>query len=117
MVFSDGKDEASRRSFRAEVLDAARRADLAVYPVAMTWHNAFLERLARETGGRVSYVSHGGELADAYRAIGAEVASQYTIGYVPRARPAPGAWHPVRVTVTKTGVTVRHRTGYFAPAR
>jgi Ca-activated chloride channel family protein len=82
----------------------------------MTWHDAFLERLARETGGRVSYVSHGGELADAYRAIGAEVASQYTIGYVPRTLPAPGAWHPVRVTVTRTGVTVRHRTGYFAPA-
>ncbi len=116
VVFSDGKDETSRRQFRAEVLDAARRTDLAVYPVAMTWHDAFLERLARETGGRVSYVGHGGELADAYRAIGAEVASQYTIGYVPRTLPAPGAWHPVRVTVTRTGVTVRHRTGYFAPA-
>ena len=116
VVFSDGKDEASRRTFQAEVLNAARRTDLAVYPVAMTWHNAFLERLARETGGRVSYVSHGGELADAYRAIGAEVASQYTIRYVPRASPEPGAWHPVRVTVAKKGVVVRHRTGYFAPA-
>ncbi len=116
VVFSDGKDEASRRAFRAEVLDAARRTDLAVYPVAMTWHDAFLERLARETGGRVSYVSHGGELADAYRAISAEVASQYTIGYVPREPPEPGAWHPVRVTATRKGVTVRHRAGYFTPA-
>jgi VWFA-related protein len=98
------------------VLDAARRADLAVYPVAMTRHNAFLERLARETGGRVSYVDHGGELADAYRAISAEVASQYTVGYVPRALPVPGAWHPLRVTVAKKGVTVRHRAGYFSPA-
>ena len=117
VVFSDGKDETSRRGFRAEVLDAARRTDLAVYPVAMTRHNAFLERLARETGGRVSYVDHGGELADAYRAIGAEVASQYTIGYVPKVLPVPGAWHPVRVTVARKGVTVRHRAGYFTPAR
>jgi Ca-activated chloride channel family protein len=115
VVFSDGKDEVSHRKFRAEVLDAARRADLAVYPVAMTWHDSFLERLARETGGRVSYVSHGGELEDAYRAIAAEVASQYTIGYVPAAAPTPGAWHPVRVTVARKGLTVRHRTGYFAP--
>jgi Ca-activated chloride channel family protein len=117
VVFSDGKDETSRRAFRSEVLDAARRADLAVYPVAMTRHNAFLERLARETGGRVSYVDHGGELADAYRAISAEVASQYTIGYLPSSLPAPGAWHPVRVTVAKKGVTVRHRAGYFTTAR
>ena len=80
-------------------------------------HDGFLERLARETGGRVSYVDHGGELADAYRAISAEVASQYTIGYVPRALPVPGAWHPLRVTVARKGVTVRHRAGYFAPAR
>jgi len=116
VVFSDGKDETSRRAFRAWVLDAARRADLAVYPVAMTRHSAFLERLARETGGRVSYVDHGGELADAYRAISAEVASQYTIGYVPRALPVPGAWHPLRVTVARKGVTVRHRAGYFSPA-
>jgi Ca-activated chloride channel family protein len=114
VVFSDGKDETSRRAFRADVLDAARHTDLAVYPVAMTWHDAFLERLARETGGRVSYVSHGGELADAYRAISAEVASQYTIGYVPR-ESVPGAWHSVRVTVAGNGVQVRHRTGYFTP--
>jgi VWFA-related protein len=117
VVFSDGKDETSRRAFQGEVLDAVRHTDLAVYPVAMTWHNAFLERLARETGGRVSYVSHGGELADAYRAISAEVASQYTIGYAPRALPLPGAWHPVRVTVAKKGITVRHRAGYFTPER
>ena len=116
VVFSDGRDETSRRAFKAEVLDAARRAEVAVYPVAMTRHDAFLEKLARETGGRVSYVGHGGELADAYRAIGAEVASQYTVGYVPRELPAPGAWRPVRVTVTKKGVTVRHRAGYFTPA-
>jgi VWFA-related protein len=117
VVFSDGKDETSRRAFQAEVLNAARHTDLAAYPVAMTWHSAFLERLARETGGRVSYVSHGGELADAYRAISAEVSSQYTIGYAPRALPLPGAWHPVRLTVTKKGVAVRHRAGYFTPAR
>jgi len=113
VLFTDGRDEVSRRKFRADVLDAARRTDLAVYPVAMTWHDSFLERLARETGGRVAYVSHGGELEDAYRAIAAEVASQYTIGYVPAAEPAPGAWHPVRVTVARKGLTVRHRTGYF----
>jgi Ca-activated chloride channel family protein len=116
VAFSDGKDETSRRGFQAEVLDAARRTDLAVYPVAMTWHSAFFDRLARETGGRVSYVSHGGELADAYRAISAEVASQYTIGYVPGASTVPDAWNPVRVTVAKKGVSVRHRAGYFTPA-
>jgi VWFA-related protein len=81
----------------------------------MTRHDGFLERLARETGGRMSYVDHGGELADAYRAISAEVASQYTIGYVPRAWPAPGSWRPVRVTVTRKGIAVRHRAGYFTP--
>jgi Ca-activated chloride channel family protein len=116
VVFSDGKDETSRRSFRADVIDSARRTELAVYPVAMTRHDAFLERLARETGGRVSYVDHGGELADAYRAIAAELASQYTIGYVPEAAPRPGAWRPVKVTVARKGVTVRHRPGYFTVA-
>jgi Ca-activated chloride channel family protein len=117
VVFSDGKDETSRRGFNREVLDAARHAEVAVYPLAMTRHNGFLERLAGDTGGRVSYVDHGGELAGAYRAIGAEVASQYTIGYVPRAAPAPGAWHPVRVTVRRKGATVRHRAGYFTPVQ
>jgi phage shock protein PspC (stress-responsive transcriptional regulator) len=69
--------------------------------------SAFLERLPRETGSLVSHVSHGGELAEAYRGISAEVAPQYTIGYVPTALPVPGARHPVRVTVEKKGVTVR----------
>ena len=90
VVFSDGKDETSRRAFKAEVLDAARRAELAVYPVAMTRHDAFLEKLARETGGRVSYVEPrrraGGRLSRHRRRGGLAVHHRLRAHGVARAR-------------------------------
>jgi len=115
IVLTDGKDESSRGSFRRDVIDAARRADLAVYPLIIGRTDGFLERLAEETGGRAFTIDHDGDTVEAYETIGTEVRAQYTLGYVPSAANVPDAWRKLQVSVRGRKAEVRHRAGYYVP--
>jgi VWFA-related protein len=76
-----------------------------------------LETLARRTGGRYFEVNKKQTVEMIYQTIEEELRSQYNIGYQPPPS-APGknrtGFHKVRVTVKRSGATVRTRDGYYA---
>ena len=114
VLLSDGDDRYSRAS-PDDVLAAARRADVMVYPVALgKARPPLFAELAASTGGRSFQASDRAPLERAMRAIAQELRTQYLLGYTP-ARPrteGPGEWRAIRVEVRAPDARVRARDGY-----
>ena len=134
VVLSDGADTASLVSFD-DVVNLARGMGVSIYTVMLqsrmeTQHPSYASRdprlseeaaytmktLAKETGAQAFFPQPFG-LKAVYASIAAELASQYSIGYIP-ANPGPGgAFHHVNVqVVTRPQMFSRTRLGYIAAA-
>jgi Ca-activated chloride channel family protein len=128
IVLSDGDDTSSLLGFD-EVLDLASRSDTAIYAIGLgppssapTTRNSqdgqfVLRRLAQQTGGRAFFPLHIKELAAVYGDIREELSSQYTLAYESSNARHDGRWRRVAVGVSRPGVVVRTKPGYFAPAK
>ena len=130
VVLSDGADTSSLVSFD-DVLGLARKSGVNIYTVALQSQHPSLrpenlgrkyfsesdysmKALARETGAQ-SFFPAPGELKVVYGAIATELASQYSIGYVPANGRADGRFRRVIVqVVTKPDLRPRTRMGYTA---
>jgi Ca-activated chloride channel family protein len=127
VVLSDGADTSSLVSLD-DVLAAARRSGVGIYTVSLQPHRELpvmlgardpepdsdytMKALARETGAQ-AFSPSPSELKSVYRSIATEVASQYSIGYVPKDARAGGRFRRVVVQiVTKPGLRLRTRPGY-----
>ncbi len=126
VLLSDGDDTHSLVTFD-DVLDLARRSGVSIYTVALrspfdrllnargATEGAFAMRtLAEATGARSFFPSGLGDVHAVYDSIAAELASQYSIGYLPRNAVGDGAWRRVSVRADRPGVMARVRPGYFA---
>ncbi len=130
VLLSDGLDNKSRLSFE-DVLEAARRADVSVYVIALRGEDARAPRsqlagavlnaqyamntVARDSGGRVFNPKNATELASIYGAIAQELASQYQLGYTPMRPAGDGAFRRVAVRVAEgQHARARTRAGYYA---
>ena len=141
VVVSEGMVDDPDLGEREEVVDAARRANAALYfldvrgfeglhylaeqpssepprpppstVLALLRQGAGIgtERLADETGGRTLASN---DLADGLRRVAAEAHSYYLLGYVPAAPGRPGA-RKVTIRVRTPGLTVRSRPGWRVP--
>jgi VWFA-related protein len=67
-----------------------------------------------ETGGRAFYNTN--DITTAVRRAVDDARATYVLGYYPSAGTWDGKYHPLRVTVNRPGVDVRHRRGYLAAA-
>ena len=113
IVFSDGTDTAS---FLAPslALDTARRTGPVVYAVTTDGRrDAFLDDLARLTGGRRLDVSSLERVSDAFAAILGEARQRYLVSYTPTGV-AEGGYHELTVRVRGSRAEVRARPGYLA---
>jgi len=126
VVLTDGEDTASMVS-DDQLLDLARRAGVAVYPIGLLTQAApgqrsgtlptyVLTALARETGGRAYFPRSLGQLESAYDGIARELRTLYGIGYVPRTARTDGSWHRIAIQTREPNLLLRYRTGYFSPA-
>jgi Ca-activated chloride channel family protein len=116
VLVSDGADRYSR-STAAELIDHARRRNVLVYPVAMGRSRppVFVE-LAAVTGGRSALAVEASRLPSLFDAIAAELRAQYLLGYSPQRDTASAPrWRSIGVRVSRPGVSVRARDGYFGP--
>ncbi len=137
VVISDGDDNLSGSS-RSEAIEAAQRAEVAVYSISSStdWvssteesdaakrvnrkfhktdNDRVLEQFADETGGRVFFPYKLDDLAASFQDIGDELRSQYQLAYVPANKVFDGKFRKIRIEVDRKGLTVRARRGYFAP--
>lgn len=123
VLLTDGEDTASRASLDRAVA-ACERADTVIYAIGVGRGvgngSAILDTLSRRTGGSYFEVSKKRTVETIYRTMEEELRSQYNVGYVP---PPPGGkedakkrpvFHKVKVTVSRPGMTVRTREGYYS---
>jgi Ca-activated chloride channel family protein len=75
----------------------------------------YLAELADYSGGTVLEALRMEDLTPAYEAIARELSSQYSIGYYPTNPRHEGKYRKVEVKVTKPGLYVQTRKGYYEP--
>jgi Ca-activated chloride channel family protein len=131
-VLTDGEDTASLVTFD-DVLALARKTGVNIYTVGLqsrtiagrtvadNSHRYFSEAdyamrtLARETGAQSFFPAQPADLKGAYSSIAAELASQYSIGYVPANARMDGRFRRVVVqVVARPELRPRTRMGYTA---
>ncbi len=70
-----------------------------------------LERISRETGGRLFQVSKKEPVNQIYSQIQEELRNQYSLGYTPN--PLEPGYHKIQVAATKKDLVVQARDGYY----
>ncbi len=132
VVLTDGEDTASLVSFD-DVMDLAKRAGVAIYPISVTskyeakaleargerrfFNQADfgLKALALETGARAFFPLDIKELDGVYEQIAQELSLQYALGYAPKNMRQDGSFRKIAVQVlSRPDARPRTRSGYFA---
>jgi Ca-activated chloride channel family protein len=117
VLISDGLDSGSRFSYE-QILEYARRTGVAIYVVGLNVPTRppepgmFLDRLARETGGRSFRITSAAELTPVYREIERELRAQYLIAYQ-SASPPSEQFREIDLDVARPGVSLRSVRGYY----
>ena len=73
-----------------------------------------LERISRETGGRLFEVSKKMTVDQIYAQIEEELRNQYSIGYTPDRANAAGGYHKIQLVAKGKDLIVQTRDGYYA---
>lgn len=134
-VLSDGEDTSSLVSFE-DVLAAARKSGVSIYPIALQSKFAaarqaalgqrrsyseseyMMRTLAQETGAQAFFPMQILELKGIYAAIAQELSSQYSIAYAPSNSLADGRFRKITVRIAaRPELKLRTRTGYTANAK
>jgi Ca-activated chloride channel family protein len=125
LMYTDGGDSTSTMSY-GKLQQLLRLGNVMVYVVGYLQNQTVSERLtqqvrlgaiAHETGGEAFFPQSKEELTEVYSRILDELASRYTIGYVPSDPKTDGKFHKVEVKLAKPelkGAKVRTRPGYLA---
>jgi VWFA-related protein len=75
-----------------------------------------LERLSRETGGRMFEVSKKETVDQIYQQIQDELRNQYNLGYTPdRASDSSSDYHKIHLATKQKDLIVQARDGYYSP--
>ncbi len=71
-----------------------------------------LEKISKETGGRLFEVTKKETVAQIYTEIGQELRNQYSLGYTPMPDSGYG-YHKIHLTMKQKDMTVQTRDGYY----
>lgn len=118
VILTDGEDRCSHFTFEA-ALDYAKKTGVAVYFIGLRIGATEIDvryklsKIARETGGTVSYVDTARGLAKIYAEINQELRSQYLLSYVPQNRSVSNQWRKIEVRMTPSKLTARTISGYY----
>lgn len=122
VLLTDGHDEGSERRLQASI-EAAQRADIALYPVAVDLSNNYfrerwiLNRMAEATGGQFWTINMRGDPSHIYEEIAEDLRAQYRITYEPLVQGGSGDWRTIEVRLKSQDarhLRVRARPGYFS---
>ncbi len=119
VVITDGMDHGSKESLDS-ALEMAQKADVTIYCIAVIGQEyggeGIMEKLSRETGGRVIRANRDKDLAVAFQQIADELRTQYLLGYTPIDTRHDGAYRKISVKVRDGQYKVQARRGYYAPS-
>ena len=118
IVLSDGEDVRSRFGFE-DAIDYARRTGVALYTVGINLGTrqqevrSKLQRLASETGGLSFLVDGSGSFERVYKAIEAELRSQYLLAYQISTATDDDRFRQVEVRMSDPSLTAKTVRGYY----
>jgi VWFA-related protein len=136
VVITDGDDNLSTAA-RGAAFEAAERAGTAIYCISSSTEwvareqvtdpnkrvqrkylkdeaDRVLEEFASQTGGRAFFPYSVDDLGQSFQDIGEELRNQYSLAYIPPNRPPDGTFRKIQVEVSRKGLVVRARKGYYA---
>ena len=125
IVISDGGDNASKHDL-AQIRALAGQPDAIIYTIGIFDEDdedrnpGVLKRLAKDTGGEAFLPRSLKDVGPICERIAHDIRNQYTIAYIPTNRKRDGTYRVVQVKASAPGrgrLSVRSRTGYFAPSR
>ena len=115
LVFTDGNDTGSKNGFRQVLLEAQKAGALLYFiPIGargILIDEKTLEDLAKETGGRVIYLTRSQPVPPAMESIRQELSRQYYLGYYTTRKPG---FHSLRVEVPGRDVRIRAKSGFYS---
>ncbi len=127
VMLTDGGDQGSQETLKTAT-EAAQKANAIVYVILIADRGFYgglqlgytgdgdMERLARDTGGRVINVGNNGKkLEEAFQQIQDELRTQYLASYTPTNLKLDGSFRKLDITCGK-GEKVQTRKGYYALA-
>lgn len=125
VILTDGQDQGSQENIRSAI-ESAQKSNAIVYVILIAdrgFYGGFgytgagdMDRLARETGGRVINVGNNGKkLQEAFDQIQDELRTQYLASYTPTNMKADGTFRTLNITCGKD-TKVQARKGYYALA-
>jgi Ca-activated chloride channel family protein len=122
VIYSDGADSGSQLTFK-DAIELLRASQVTVYAIGLLENSGSarlqsrmnLETLAATTGGMALFPHTIEELDSFYERILREIRGQYQLGYVSTNTATDGRWRSVDIKVSRPGLKVRTRKGYYAP--
>jgi VWFA-related protein len=121
VLLTDGGDQGSDETL-PNAIAAAQRSEVIVYVIMIADRMNFragdseMHKLADQTGGRVIDVGNNPKkLREAFDAIGAELRSQYMVGYTPTNTATDGKYRKLEVKPVDPEYKAQARKGYYAP--
>jgi VWFA-related protein len=127
VMLTDGGDQGSQETLKTAT-EAAQKANTIVYVILIAdrgFYGGFgmgytgdadMERLAKDTGGRVINVGNNGKkLEEAFNQIQDELRTQYLASYTPTNLKTDGTFRTLNITCQQ-GQKVQARKGYYAIA-
>jgi len=126
ILLTDGGDQGSQETLKTAT-EAAQKANALIYVILISDSGGFgnytfgnpagdMDRLAKETGGRVINVGNNGrKLQDAFNQIQDELRTQYLASYTPTNLKTDGTFRTLNISCGKD-TKVQARKGYYAMA-
>jgi VWFA-related protein len=129
ILLTDGQDQGSQETLKSSI-EVAQKANALIYVILIAdrgFYGGFgmgmgyngaadMDRMAKETGGRVINVGNNGKkLEDAFNQIQDELRTQYLASYTPTNLKLDGSFRTLNVTCGKD-TKVQARKGYYALA-
>lgn len=131
LLISDGEDTSSGRATKDSALKKALASGVTIYAVDLIEDDRLrgggsrviglqrgrreLQEFAAQTGGRYIHSPHGDKLEEAFEDVVDELRNQYTLAYYSTNTKRDGRWRTISVGLSREGLTVRARRGYYAP--
>jgi Ca-activated chloride channel family protein len=125
ILFSDGEDNASAHHL-LDAIECAQRVGATIFSLRYTdlrngrwtarnkYGRSVMERLARETGGLDFDAGESDNLRASFRQIADLLRASYDLAYKSSHTEEDGAFRKIQIRSKRPGVTLRHKTGYFA---
>src|SRR6266404_3124518 len=118
-LISDGENGKTNHNTYDNTVKELLRYGVSVYSLGVG--GGFFERkfsrlqsYARDSGGDVYYAAKRNSLEELYSRITEQARNQYTLGYNPRGNDRAKDYHQVEVRVTREGLSILTREGYYS---